>query len=112
MANTDIATQLKAAQTAGALVADKLENLTDPTQGPKLAAQAGQLLDQINRLQAMQMAMCTADIAALTPKVTAAKNDLQKLAASDANDAAFVNGVDTFLSVVDQAVQTAAKVFV
>jgi hypothetical protein len=60
----------------------------------------------------MQMVACTADITAQTPKVIEAKSGLQKLAQSDVDAAAFVTGVDTFLTVVDQAVQTAAKVFV
>jgi hypothetical protein len=112
MPNLDIATQLKAAQVAGDLIADKLENLTDPTQGPELQQQAGHILDQINRLQSMVMVARTADIAAQTPKVTAAKTDLQKLAQSDACVASFVNGVDSFLTVLDGAVQTAAKAMV
>lgn len=112
MTNPDIAAQLKAAQTAGDLIADKLENLTDPTQGTQLQLQAGRILDQINQLQFMVMVARTADIAAQTPKLTAAKNELQKLFQSDADIAAVVNGVDTFLAVLDEAVQIAAKAIV
>ena len=112
MANPDIQAQLKAAQVAGDLIADKLENLQEPSQGAKLQEQAGQILDQINRLQSMVMVARTADIVAQTPKVNSAKNDLQRLFQSDANVAALVNGVDTFLTVLDGAVQTAAKAMV
>jgi hypothetical protein len=112
MANPDIQAQLDAAQAAGDLVADQLENLQDPSQGPKLQAQAQQILDQINRLEAMLMVARTADITAQTPKVISAKNNLQKLSDEDASVASFVSGVDTFLAVIDTAAQTAAKAIV
>lgn len=109
MANPDIATQLNAAQTAGDLISDRLESVQDPGQKAQLEQQGLQILDQVNRLQAMEMVTRTADIAAQTPKLTAAKNDLQKLFQSDADVAALINGVDSFLTVVDTAVQMASK---
>jgi hypothetical protein len=112
MANPDIATQLKAAQTAGDLIGDRLESVQDPGQKAQLEQQGLQILDQVNRLQSMQMVACTADIAAQTPKLNAAKNDLQRLFQSDANVSALINGVDSFLTVVDTAVQMASKAIV
>jgi hypothetical protein len=112
MRNPDIQAQLNAAQAAGDLLADKLEDLQDPSQGPTLQAQAQQILDQVNRLEAMVMVAQTADITAQTPKVISAKNNLQKLSDEDASVASFVNGVDTFLAVIDTAAQTAEKTIV
>jgi len=111
-ANPDIQAQLQAAQVAADLIADQLEDLEDPSQGEKLQDQADQILDKVNRLQEMVMVAQTATIMAQTPKVTSAKNDLQKLSQSDASVASFVNGVDSFLTVLDGAVQTAAKAIV
>ena len=112
MANPDIATQFKAAQTAGDLISDSLESMPDSAQKTQLEQMGLQILDQVNRLQAMQMVAQTADITAQTPKLTAAKNDLQMLFQSDADMAALINGVDSFLTVVDTAVQMASKAIV
>jgi hypothetical protein len=111
MANPDIETQFNAAQAAADIICNKLENLQG-SDGTPLEQQAKQILDQVNRLQAIKMVACTADISAQTPKVTAAKDDLQKLFQSDADITALINGGNMFLTVVTQAVQTASKAII
>jgi hypothetical protein len=105
--NTDIKTQLQAAQDAADLVEQQLETLPDPSQGPKLADQLDQLTSQVNTLQNLLFVAQSNAIAGQTEKVTKAKADLTKLINEDAEAASVAKGIDSFLAVVDEAVQTA-----
>jgi hypothetical protein len=105
--NTDIKAQLQAAQDAETLIEDQLETLPDPSLGPKLADQHDQLVSQINTLENLVLVAASNSIAGQTEKVTKSKAALDKLVNEDAEAAAIVGGIDSFLAVMDEAIQTA-----
>ena len=105
--NTDIQAQLQAAQDAETLIENQLETLPDPSFGPKLGDQLDQIVSQINTLENLVVVAASNAIADQTEKVTKSKAALDKLIGEDAEATSIVSGIDSFLAVMDEAIQTA-----